>query len=68
VQSQENKIKSLRRSIIDMIKVRRGAHLGPELSVVGDLGNVILEFINDYKIENVKINGFVIPDKFVEKK
>ena len=38
-----------------------------EHSVVGGLGSAILEFINDYKIENVRINRIGIPDKFVEK-
>ncbi len=38
-----------------------------EHSVVGGLGSAILEFINDYRIENVRIKRIGIPDKFVEK-
>ena len=38
MQSQQNKIKPLRRSIIDMIKVKRGGHLDQALSFVDKYG------------------------------
>ena len=51
----------------DLFNSIKFAIIVEEHSVVGGLGSAILEFINDYKIENVRINRIGIPDKFVEK-
>mgnify|MGYP006131400061 FL=1 len=51
MQSQENKINSLRRSIIDMIKIRRGGHLGPALSLV-EILYVLYEHILNFNPKN----------------